>query len=366
MSATAARNMRVVLLGPGLVGRAVVNLLRSARPKHAATYGVKFNMVGIVDSSGSVVDKGGLPDDIVTNAMQWKLDGRRLNEFKNGGSASDLESALSAAGVDAQTCVIDCTGTDKTTGPLAAAVEAGARVIMANKKPLCAPIDMYDRIMSGRARVGWESTVGAGTPVVQTLEHVLASGDSVTRIQGALSGTLGYLMSGLQEGKKYSDVVREAHRLGFTEPDPRDDLGGMDVARKALILSRQWGLRLDMNQVNVEPLFPERFSDYSIEKFMESLNELDGDFAKRVADAKADGKALRYVASIDAKTCNVGLKSVDLDSPLGRLAGSDNLVEFYTEIYGEKPLVVQGAGAGDKVTAAGVVSDLVKVASARD
>mmetsp|Transcript_83 Transcript_83/g.110 ORF Transcript_83/g.110 Transcript_83/m.110 type:complete len:359 (-) Transcript_83:60-1136(-) len=355
------KTTRVVILGPGLVGRAVCNLLKSSRSTHAARHGLKFDVVSLVDSSGCVVSKEGLDDETVGSVLNWKLDGKKVKDF-SGGQTCDMAGALSAASLDASTCVVDCTGTDATTPFLIEAISKGCGVVTANKKPICCPFDEYTKLMKAPTKIGFESTVGAGTPVIHTLKHIVASGDSVVRIQGALSGTLGYLMSGLQEGKPYSSVVKEAHKLGFTEPDPRDDLGGMDVARKALILSRLWGSELEMKDVQVEALFPEDFASLEVPDFMEALTKLDDDYAKKVAEAEEAGKALRYVASIDEKSCVVGLKAVEKESPLGRLSGSDNLVEFYTEVYGEKPVVVQGAGAGDKVTAVGIVADMVRVA----
>ncbi|GAB5366002.1 hypothetical protein AAMO2058_001107100 [Amorphochlora amoebiformis] len=359
-----SKSVRVVLLGPGLVGRAVCNLLKSSRAIHAQRHGLKFDVVSLIDSSGYLAESKGIADETISSALAWKQSGKRMKDFQ-GGSAADMKSALSALDIDPSACVVDCTGTDATTPFLVESLGKGAGVVTANKKPMCCPFEMYKKMMETPTKIGFESTVGAGTPVVHTLNHIIASGDKIVKIQGALSGTLGYLMSGLQEGKAYSEVVKEAHKLGFTEPDPRDDLGGMDVARKALILSRLWGSHFEMKDVKVEPLFPERFASLDIPDFMAALPELDEEYAKQVQQAEKDGKALRYVASIDEKSCVVGLKAVEKESPLGRLSGSDNLVEFYTEIYGNKPVVVQGAGAGDAVTAVGIVGDLVRVALAK-
>jgi len=356
-----SKTTRVVLLGPGLVGRAVCNLLKRSRATHEARHGLKFDVVSLIDSSGYVAASDRLKDEVISSALSWKEEGKKMKDFSTGGTAADMKAALSSVGLDANTCLVDCTGTDATTPFLVQAISNGASVVTANKKPVCCPYQEYEKLMAKPTKIGFESTVGAGTPAIHTLKHIIASGDSVTKIQGALSGTLGYLMTGLQEGKAYSDVVKEAHKLGFTEPDPRDDLGGMDVARKALILSRLWGSNLEITDVKVEPLFPEKFASLDIPDFMSSLTELDAEFSKKVSEADSNGQALRYVASIDEKSCVVGLKAVDKESPLGRLAGTDNLVEFYTEIYGEKPVVVQGAGAGDTVTAVGIVADMVRV-----
>jgi homoserine dehydrogenase len=207
--------------------------------------------------------------------------------------------------------------------------------------------------------------VGAGLPVIATLNRLIASGDEITRMAGTFSGTLGYLMTGLQEGRPFSEVVREAHKLGYTEPDPRDDLGGVDVARKALILARGLGWRLDMADVAVTGLYPAAMADLSVAEFMAALPDLDAHFSGLVADAAADGKVLRFAATVEDGACQVGPVAVSADSPLGRLSGTDNLIEITSRWYQPNPLVIQGRGAGVDATAAGVLSDIVELAFTR-
>jgi homoserine dehydrogenase len=171
-------------------------------------------------------------------------------------------------------------------------------------------------------------------------------------------------MTGLQEGRLFSEIVREAHRLGYTEPDPRDDLSGLDVARKALILARGLGWQLDMTDIVVEGLYPSRMETLPVPEFLEALPDLDEQFQERVQVAASQGKVLRYTASVEDGQCRVGPTVVDVNSPLGRLHGTDNLVEFHTHWYSPDPLVIQGRGAGTDVTAAGVLSDIVELAYA--
>ena len=168
-------------------------------------------------------------------------------------------------------------------------------------------------------------------------------------------------MSGLESGRPFSDVVNEAKSKGYTEPDPRDDLGGVDVARKALILARGLGWRLELSDVNVEPLYPPELASLTVDDFMAKLPSLDADFAKRATEAKARGEALRYAATVENGKLNVGLVSVSSSSPLGSLEGTDNLVEYYTTWYDPSPLVVRGAGAGAGATAAGALADMVEL-----
>ena len=211
----------------------------------------------------------------------------------------------------------------------------------------------------GRSR--WETTCGAALPVIVTLNRLVAAGDEVRRIAGTFSGTLGYVMTGLQANRPFSEIVREAHQLGYTEPDPRDDLGGVDVARKALILARGLGWPLDLSDVQITGLYPASMDTLSVTEFMEALPQLDAHFQEQVNAASAEGKLLRFAATVENNQCRVGPTVVDASSPLGRLSGTDNLVEFYTRWYNPNPLVVQGRGAGVDATASGVLADIVEL-----
>ena len=183
------------------------------------------------------------------------------------------------------------------------------------------------RRLVGSGRFRYEATVGAGVPVIATLaENIIASHDAVHRIEGCFSGTLGYLTTGLQAGEAFSTLVGEAKAKGYTEPDPRDDLGGMDVGRKALILARTLGWPLTMAQVQVESLFPPELAPGSVDDFLQAIAALDKDYSASVASARQQGRALRYVASLSGGLAQVGLQPVPLESPLGRLQGTDNLI----------------------------------------
>eukprot|EP00343_Euplotes_focardii_P010423 CAMPEP_0205831280 /NCGR_PEP_ID=MMETSP0206-20130828/43615_1 /ASSEMBLY_ACC=CAM_ASM_000279 /TAXON_ID=36767 /ORGANISM="Euplotes focardii, Strain TN1" /LENGTH=201 /DNA_ID=CAMNT_0053135765 /DNA_START=1 /DNA_END=602 /DNA_ORIENTATION=- len=197
---------------------------------------------------------------------------------------------------------------------------------------------------SNLSRLRYESTVGAGTPMVAALGRLLNGGDEVRMIQGTFSGTLGFVMSQLEAGQAYSEVVQEAHRKGYTEPDPRDDLGGTDVARKALILARTMGLKLEMADLQPQPLFPDELAQLPVPEFLAGLTSLNAQYEGQVQKARNQDQVLRYVATIEDGKCEVGLKSVAKLTPMGQLNGTDNLIEIHTDVYRETPLVVQGAG----------------------
>lgn len=198
--------------------------------------------------------------------------------------------------------------------------------------------------------------------MLSTLQDLVATRDEVERISGCLSGTLGFVCSRLMEGQRFSEIVREAKSLGYTEPDPRDDLSGVDVARKALIIAREIGMKLEMHEIALTGLVtPPLMSLPSVAAFMEALPSLDAPMAERVETARGNGAVLRFVAEIQPSSVEVGLREVSLSSPLAQLDGPDNLLVFRSERYHANPLVIRGPGAGAEVTAAGVYGDILKI-----
>lgn len=367
------RTIPVILFGVGGVGRALVRQIVEQRQFHATTYGLQLQFLALCDSDGAVIEPNGLTDSQLTELMKLKADGGKFAQHALGGAQNDPAAIVDLAGRDG-TLVVDCTASATTVPALLLALDRGYRVVLANKKPLTVEQEVYDRLTSAGAttpaatgqvrhlgRTRWETTVGAGLPVICTLSRLVSSGDPVTKIAGTFSGTLGYVMTGLQAERPFSEIVREAHKLGYTEPDPRDDLGGIDVARKALILARGIGWQLSMTDVQVTGLYPIEMSRLSVAEFLEALPALDGQFRHQVEQAKAAGQVLRYAATVGDQRCTVGPVLVDADSPLGRLRGTDNLVEFHTKWYSPNPLVVQGRGAGVDATAAGVLSDMIEL-----
>jgi homoserine dehydrogenase len=201
--------------------------------------------------------------------------------------------------------------------------------------------------------------------VIETLEMLLATGDEVHKAQGCLSGTLGFLMTRMEEGAALSLAVKEAIDLGYTEPDPAVDLSGEDVARKATILGRMAGLLDENTNVELEGLVGPEMLGASQEALFEQLRALDPGLAERAAAAKSRGETLRYVATVERGRAQVGLTAVPIDSPLGMLKGTDNMIVFHSDRYDARPLVVSGPGAGIDVTAMGVLGDILRVAAER-
>ncbi|KAI1997326.1 Homoserine dehydrogenase [Ophidiomyces ophidiicola] len=275
---------------------------------------------------------------------------------------------------------------DNTSDPTLASayplfLSKGISIVTPNKKAFSSTLqlwkDIFTSAATGNALVYHESTVGAGLPVISTLRDLVATGDQVTRIEGVFSGTLSFLFNQFapvsaavsSPPQKWSQVVTQAKDLGYTEPDPRDDLNGMDVARKLTILARIAGLEIESPEsFPVESLIPVELASLAsgsagAAEFMRRLADFDENMEEIKNIAKAEGKVVRYVGSIDvvSKKVKVGLEKFDTGSPIASLKGSDNIISFYTERYGESPLIVQGAGAGGAVTAMGVTADLIKV-----
>ncbi len=351
----------LILFGLGGVGRALMQQIGEQRSLHREKYDLRIRYLALCDSSGAILEpQDGFTDELLAEILQHKEEGGALASHALGKPYDSPDAVVDAVG-EPGTVVVDCTASDETVDALLGALELGYQVVLANKKPLTVVQDVYDGISGTLGSARWETTVGAGLPVIATLNRLVASGDEIERIAGSFSGTLGYLMTGLEEGRSYSETVAEAYRLGYTEPDPRDDLGGVDVARKALILARGIGWRMDMEQVEITGLYPERMAGLSVEDFLTELPSLDEQYRAQVEGAAAEGKVLRYAATLSEGACSVGPTAVAKESPLGRLTGTDNLVELYSRWYSPNPLVIQGRGAGVEATAAGVLSDIVEL-----
>lgn len=367
----------LILFGAGGVGRALLQQIVDNRAPHTERYALRINVVAVADSSGAVIAPDTeLEDETLRELVALKGSKGKLLEHKLAKAGSDplailqsLRSHPTLSGGLAPV-IVDCTATDGTVPALLSALEQQYKIVLANKKPLTVQQEVYDRLTRAGLTTGpqrldrarWETTCGAALPVIVTLNRLMLCGDTVKKIAGTFSGTLGYVMTGLQAGKKFSEVVREAHRLGYTEPDPRDDLGGVDVARKALILARGMGWQMEMSDVTVEGLYPSSMDSLSVAQFLEETSSLDEYFAGRVKNAASEGKVLRFAATVEAGKCRVGPTVVSAESPLGRLSGTDNLVELTTRWYNPNPLVVTGRGAGVDATASGVLADVMELA----
>lgn len=246
-------------------------------------------------------------------------------------------------------------------------IDEGFHIITPNKKASSGPYDYYQSLFSSVMKSGkkylYETTVGAGLPIIVTLKDLRETGDTIEKVEGMVSGTLAWLFSEYDGTTPFSALVKKAKALGYTEPDPRDDLSGMDVARKTVILAREQGYKIEVSDINIESLVPAGLRSASREEFLERLSEMDAHMLNLYNSAKAKGMCLRYVGKVDEGKCSVSLSEYPLDHPFAQAKGTDNVIAFTTARYHKQPLVIKGPGAGPEVTAAGVFADILRLSA---
>ncbi len=352
---TTSRKVPIIFMGLGNVGGTLLRQILDTRDVLACRSELRLAPIGLADISGLLFNPDGLPDEILRAALEATASGGLLDALPKIRPLSEVNDTLQAGAI-----LVDVTASTKTESTLRAALDANCGVVLANKIPLAGSWSEA-KMFFEHPNLRCECTVGAGLPVIETLHYLLDTGDRVTAIEGCLSGTLGYLCAELERGVSYSAAVAQARSLGYTEPDPREDLGGKDLARKALILARTAGWPLEVADLTVEPLYPESLAGVSTEEFVAAAPTLDEEYAARVGKARDEGQVLRYVARVGPEGGKVGLMAVSQDSPLGALRGPANYIALHTARYNELPLVISGPGAGPEVTAAGVMGDIIKL-----
>lgn len=345
-------NRPVFLLGFGGVGRALTRQILAARQLQATRNVQHISIIGIADSAGVYLAPDGLADKQLSALLERKSTTGRLGVEQVSLSTVNPQSDLRAG-----TIIVDTTASEQGIPFLLAAKRCGLGVVLANKLPIAGDLAGFDIIATDTSR--WETTVGAALPVISTLRALLDSGDSVECIEGSLSGTLGFIASQLEAGIPFGDAVRDAKQRGFTEPDPRQDLGGLDAARKALIMARMLGYRLSMSDVHVESLYPPAMNSLTVDEFLHEVDSLNTTMSDLARSLTANGRKLRYAAQVENGQCRVSLVGADPSSKLGGIRTTDSIVVFTTRFYRDNPLAISGRGAGQEVTASGVLSDII-------
>ena len=362
--ATGRGHVDVVLLGFGAIGQRVAALVARNGRKSGAP-----RVVAIIDRSGYLFDADGISAARLASATAAKRARRGIASLAGAhASATAASLAQIARHALSHPVCIDVTA-DETTSLLMDAVRAGMDIVMANKRPLSGPRARVRELRAlaeeHGARIRAETTVGAALPILDTYAKLIESGDRVRRIDACPSGTLGFLFDELGRGRKFSVALRDAMARGYTEPDPRDDLTGMDVARKGLILGRLLGFEGELSDVTVESLVTPAAAKMPLANFLAQLETFDDAWDARVAKAKARGGVLRYQVSASARKVSVGLVVADSSSPMASLRGTDNQFVFVSDRYKTNPMVISGPGAGPDVTASGVLNDLLQLARGR-
>jgi aspartokinase/homoserine dehydrogenase 1 len=346
------------LVGPGVVGSVLLEQIASQAPRLLRDFRLDLRVRALMTSKKMLLSD----QPIGIDGWREKLAAGQpvdLATFEDHVNADHLPHAV----------IIDCSASEDVAALYPRWLAEGIHVVTPNKRANSGPLVLYGNVQTSRRAGGshylYEATVGAGLPIMQTLRDLRETGDDIRKVEGIFSGTLAYLFNVWDGSESFSSVVKAAKAKGYTEPDPRDDLSGTDVARKLVILAREMGMRLELSDVALEGLIPPQLVGVGVEEFMARLGELDAPMLAKLEAARSRNKVLRYVGALDAASnkATVGLVELERSHPFANINLTDNVVRFVTSRYDQNPLVVQGPGAGPAVTAGGVFADLLRVCS---
>jgi len=354
------KRVNLFIVGTGNVGKTLIDQLNQQSEYLKEHNQIDLRISGIANSRKMLFDLDGIPfEEAVENLME-NGQGMDLGDFLNEMKDLNLRNSI----------FIDNTAHEVVANTYAGVLESSISIVTPNKIACTGEFYDYKKLknlaLRYRSHFRFETNVGAGLPVINTLNDLIKSGDEILGIQAVLSGSLNFIFNNYTgEGASFADVVKQAQEEGFTEPDPRIDLSGVDVKRKILILLRESEFEMELDDIKTIPFIPEKcMQAENVEKFFESLVQEEGHFKNLVKEANTEGKKLKYVATFENGKANTGLEKIASDSPLYNLEGKDNIVLFNTKRYPEQPLVIKGAGAGAAVTASGIFGDIIRIANA--
>lgn len=349
--------LNVFLMGVGTVGGNLLQQIKMQQNQLLEEKHLKIKLTGIANSK----------------KMLFHRDGIDISNFKEALNQSELTSSLDGFVEEIQkmnifnSVFVDCTASEKVALVYKKLLQSNIAVVAANKVAASSNYSYYAELKKTAKEKGvkflFETNVGAGLPIINTLNDLVNSGDKILKIEAVLSGTLNYIFNNISEENTLSKTIQMAKEAGFSEPDPRIDLSGVDVARKILILAREAGYRIEMEQVKINRFIPDNYFDGTVDDFWQNIKALDNEFEEKRKDLAATNKKWRFVARFENGVAEAGLQEVDSSHPFYDLEGSNNLVIYTTERYQEFPMLIKGYGAGASVTAAGVFADLIKVSN---
>lgn len=350
------KTLNVFLVGVGLIGHTLLRQMEGHIKALRDEYALDIRVIGIANSQTMAFNPKGIKLEEWRLVLEQSSDKMNLKRF--------IEEMRSLNLVN--TVFVDCTSNQLIADAYQTILKASISIVTPNKKANSGLYDNYRQLKEITRKNGakflYGANVGAGLPIISTISELVRSGDKIRKVEAILSGTLSYLFGNFKEGRAFSDVVKEAQDKGYTEPDPREDLNGMDVARKLLILARESNYPIEMDHIAIQKFLPEDcFNASSVENFYQKLKDLDGRMAEQLKNAEREGKVLRYIAKFENGQGSVSLQALSREHPFYHLTGSDNIIAITSDFYRENPLVIKGQGAGAEVTAGKVFADIIRL-----
>ncbi len=351
------KTLNLFIVGTGLIGGTLIQQLKEFKANILESKGIDLKLIGISNSRKMHFDPFGI------DLENWEQNLSESEELANPENFVDKMIKLNLS----NSIFVDNTASKTIPDFYKKILESSISISTPNKVASSAKFEFYkelkDLAKKKNTKFLIETNVGAGLPIISTIKSLRNSGDSITKIEAVLSGSLSYIFNNFSSDSSFHDIVKEAQKLGYTEPDPRDDLSGSDVRRKITILARESGYNIDQSEVDLKAILPQDCIDQeSVDLFFESLIKHDDHFVKLIKEAESKNERLRYIASFENGKAKIELNSVDSSSPFYNLSNSDNMISFNTSRYTDSPLVVSGPGAGANVTAAGVFSEIMQIA----
>ncbi len=352
------KTLNLFAVGLGLIGNTLTRQIDKASDYLLKEKSLKINVIAVSNSKKMLFDENGI------NLKTCK------DKLLNDGQSMDIEQFIQEMKrLNLENSVfVDNTSSKDVIVHYEEILKSSISIVTPNKLANSGKYKDYEKLQKAcqkyKVKFLYETNVGAGLPVINTLRDLKFSGDKIIKIEGILSGTLSYIFNNFKTGSRFVDIVKEAKEKGYTEPDPRDDLNGMDVARKILILAREAGLNLEPSDVQVENILPEPcLKAKTVEDFFTQLDKNNAVFEERLQKAESQNKVLRFIAKLEDGKATVNLEAVGPEHPFYSLSGSDNMISFTTDRYKERPLVIKGPGAGAEVTAAGVFAEIISISN---